>query len=286
MESVDFEAEIRMEAVAEIRDLAEEDMVAAAHMEELGGNDVATAPQIEDKMEEDMIAATHTEGLVEKTESHLPANQLSPPADLAATSVRSDALPRAIAGDVAGNFTALTRLPARRTFRGLWRRTVGPAVAGQFLSTQSSFPSNSLQGQQQHSQALPGSPLERLQSQQQPHVQQQRTHALVGSPLERPQGLQQQAPLQQQHLQARVGPSTGRSGVSLERTYSQQLPSRPPAAVHPRQQPQFVVHLARHTAGQPRRAQQQLLLQRGPKPMEHTHLEQELLQSEVAVGHR
>ncbi|KAK3265299.1 hypothetical protein CYMTET_26006 [Cymbomonas tetramitiformis] len=135
----------------------------------------------------------------------------------------------------------------------------GPAADSQFLPAQSSFPGDSLQVQQQHSQASPGSPLERPQSQQ------------------------QQASRQQQRPRVRVGPSAGRSGASLERTYSQHLPVRSPAVAHSRQQPQSAAHLAKHTPGRPRRAQQ-LLLQRGPESMEHTHLEQqELLQSEVAV---
>ncbi|KAK3261787.1 hypothetical protein CYMTET_29322 [Cymbomonas tetramitiformis] len=101
---------------------------------------------------------------------------------------------------------------------------------------------------------------------------------------------QQHPPLQQQqHLQAHAGPS-------LQRTYSQQLPSKPPVAVHPQQQPQLTAIIAaahvprvpvKNVFGWacPASAQQQQLhrVPTPPEPMEHTHLEQELLQREAAV---
>ncbi|KAK3260817.1 hypothetical protein CYMTET_27132 [Cymbomonas tetramitiformis] len=85
--------------------------------------------------------------------------------------------------------------------------------------------------------------------------------------------------------------------ISLDRTYSQQLPSKPPAVVHPPQQPQLSANLAaahvprlfpvKNIFGRARRAQQQQLqrvVSTPPEPMEHiAHLEQELLQSEAAV---
>ncbi|KAK3288801.1 hypothetical protein CYMTET_3738 [Cymbomonas tetramitiformis] len=214
-------------------------------------------------------------------------------ADLAAASARSDVLPRMSTKNVPVNFTSSTGLPAAHlprapaAHRGAYSPvlpTAGqhdygdelPVAAGARGGSARSLASHVAGGRISHLQDsvadLHGSLRQLIRLATPPPAGGGEVVALTA-----PQS-------QQQHPQARAALSGGRSETSLERTYSQQLPVRPPATAHSGQQSQPAAHSAQRTSGRPRRAQQQQQPQREPGAVEHTHLEQLLLlQSEVTV---